>query len=212
MNDRAREAIDARVDTPGPEGLTGTTPADVYEPLRDAQQVTRAPDGRPMHEQPAWRTEFPIDGPQDHYVERREFMKFLVLTSLAFAVGQLWIGAQNWWRRSRGQPEIRRVASLDDVPVGGATTFTYPTEQDACVLARPAPNLLVAYGQKCTHLSCAVRPRMEEGILQCPCHDGAFDLGSGRPIAGPPRRPLPLVHLEVRGGEVFATGLDERTT
>ena len=62
---------------------------------------TKAPDGRPLEAQPAWRRDFPIDWPQDAYVERRDFVKFMVLTSAAFAIGQLWIGAQNWWRRRR---------------------------------------------------------------------------------------------------------------
>src|SRR5579875_3286117 len=30
---------------------------------------------------PAWRQDFPIDWPQDHYVARRDFTKFLVLTA-----------------------------------------------------------------------------------------------------------------------------------
>ena len=61
-----------------------------------------------MDAQPAWRNDFPIDWPQDQYVERRDFTKFMVLTSLALTVGQFWIAAQNWWRRRRGEPEIRR--------------------------------------------------------------------------------------------------------
>jgi Rieske Fe-S protein len=138
-------------------------------------------------------------------------MKFMVLTSLAFTVGQFWIAAQNWWRRRRGRPEVRRVASLADLPVGGAVTFAYPEAHDDCILVRTGERAVVAYGQKCTHLACAVRPRADEGILHCPCHEGFFDLASGRPVAGPPRRPLPLVHLEVRGGDVYATGVEERT-
>src|SRR5205814_2092924 len=34
------------------------------------EQLTPAPDGRPAAAQPAWRTDFPIDTPQDHYVAR----------------------------------------------------------------------------------------------------------------------------------------------
>lgn len=202
--------IDARIDTPGREGLTGTAPADAYGPVEDLERLTIAPDWRPAEAQPAWRADFPIDWPEDHYVERREFMKFMVLTSLAFTAGQLWIGAQNWWRRRRGRPEIRRVAALDQLPVGGVLTFGYPGPQDDCVAVRTSGGL-VAYGQKCTHLSCAVRPVVEEGVMHCPCHEGYFDLHSGRPIAGPPRRPLPLVRLEVRGNEIYATGIEERT-
>jgi nitrite reductase/ring-hydroxylating ferredoxin subunit len=179
--------------------------------LQDPEQITIAPDWRPMEHQPPWRTDFPIDWPQDHYVERREFMKFMVLTSLALTVGQFWIAAQNWWRRRRGQPAIARVAALDELPVGGVLTFAYPGPHDDCVLVRVAEDVLVAYGQKCTHLSCAVRPQVDQGVIHCPCHEGYFELGSGRPVAGPPRRPLPRVHLEVRGNQVYATGVEERT-
>lgn len=54
------------------------------------------PDGRPEEEQPRWRRDFPIDWPEDQYVSRRDFTKFMVLTSLAFTVGQFWILFQNF--------------------------------------------------------------------------------------------------------------------
>ncbi len=206
-----RERIDVRIDSDAREGLTGTTPANVYAPLRDAEQITIAPDGRPMEAQPAWRTDFPIDWPQDHYVERRDFMKFMVLTSLAFATGQLWIAAQNWWRRRRGALEVAPVAFTVDVPVGATRLFSYPTPHDPCVLIRTADQGFIAYSQACTHLSCAVLPQVEAGVIRCPCHEGLFDLASGRPLAGPPRRPLSRVTLTVRGSQILATGIEERT-
>jgi Rieske Fe-S protein len=212
IDDDSGQPLDARIDSPSREGLTGTAPASVYRPLSDDEQLTVAPDGRPMDAQPTWRNDFPIDWPQDHYVERREFVKFMVLTSLAFTVGQFWIAARNVWRRYSGATPIAAIASLDDVPAGGMQTFTYPTEHDPCVLIRQADGALLAYGQKCTHLSCAVLPRVDEGVIRCPCHEGFFDLASGRPIAGPPRRPLARVRLEVRGGQIYATGVEERTT
>jgi nitrite reductase/ring-hydroxylating ferredoxin subunit len=211
MADDGREPLDSRIESAAREGLTGTTPANIYRPLRDAEQVTIAPDGRPMDEQPAWRTDFPIDWPQDHYVERRDFMKFMVLTSLAFTVGQFWIAAQNWWRRRRGEPEAVRLISITDLPVGATRTFAYPTAHDPCVLVRTGDRAFVAYSQKCTHLSCAVLPRIEERVIRCPCHEGLFDLASGRPIAGPPRRPLSRVRLELHGDQIFAAGVEERT-
>jgi nitrite reductase/ring-hydroxylating ferredoxin subunit len=180
-------------------------------PLRDADHVTIAPDGRPMDEQPAWRTDFPIDWPADHYVERRDFMKFMVLTSLAFTVGQFWIAIQNWWGGRGARHETVRLASIGDVPVGTTRTFAYPTEHDPCILIRPDERTFVAYSQECTHLSCAVVPRIEDGVIRCPCHDGLFDLTSGRPIAGPPRRPLSVVRLQIRGSDIFAAGVEERT-
>jgi nitrite reductase/ring-hydroxylating ferredoxin subunit len=210
-HDESRVSVDARVDSPEREGLTGTTPADAYSPVRDPEQITRPPDGRPLHHQPQWRKDFPIDWPQDHYVARRDFSKFMVVTSLAFAIGQLWIGVQNAWRKHRGAPPVRRIASLASLPIGGTLVFQYPDAHDDCVLVRTTSDQLLAYSQKCTHLSCAVIPDAKEGIIRCPCHEGSFDLQTGRKIAGPPPRPLPRITLSVRGDDVYATGIDRRT-
>ena len=207
-----RASIDPSINTPGREGLTGTAPANLYAPSFDREQITIAPDFAPLEAQPAWRQDFPIDWPQDLYVERRDFMKFLVLTSAAFTLGQVWIGIQNWYRKRRGQPGIQRIASVDDLAVGGAVTFTYPDELEPCLLMRLSEREFVAFGQKCTHLSCAVIPRPAEGIFYCPCHEGRFDLRTGAPTAGPPKRPLPRVLLELRGRDIFAVGVEERTT
>ena len=185
--------------------------ADEGRALRDPEQATIAPDGRPMESQPAWRNDFPIDWPQDHYVERRDFMKFMVLTSLAFTAGQFWIAAQNWWRRRRSEPDVAPVALTSDVPVGGTHLFSYPTEHDPCVLVRTGEQRFVAYSQKCTHLSCAVLPDVDAGVIRCPCHEGVFDLATGRPLAGPPRRPLSRVQLRVSGNQILATGIERRT-
>ena len=207
-----RAAVDPAINTPGREGLTGTAPASLYAPSFDREQITIAPDFAPAEAQPAWRQDFPIDWPQDLYVERRDFMKFLVLTSAAFTLGQVWIGVQNWYRKHSGQPGVQRIASIDDLAVGGALTFTYPDEHEPCLLVRLTEREFVAFGQKCTHLSCAVVPRPDEGVFYCPCHEGRFDLKTGAAIAGPPKRPLPRVLLELRGRDIFAVGLEVRTT
>jgi nitrite reductase/ring-hydroxylating ferredoxin subunit len=172
------------------------------------EQKTAAPDGRDPVAQPAWRHDFPIDWPQDHYVARRDFVKFLGLTSLAFVVGQVWIGLKSLLRR-RGAPGPRAVARSDEVPPGGSLVFRYPREPDICVLVRRPDGTLLAYEQKCTHLSCAVIPDVATGRLLCPCHNGAFDLATGRPLAGPPRRPLPRVRVEERDGVIYATAGEE---
>ena len=131
-----RSPIDAAINTPGREGLTGTAPANLYAPSLDREQVTIAPDFAPVEMQPAWRQDFPIDWPQDVYVERRDFMKFMVLTSAAFTLGQLWIAAQNWYRKRSGRPGIQRIAAVDDLDVGHAIGFTYPNPHERCLLVR----------------------------------------------------------------------------
>jgi Rieske Fe-S protein len=181
---------------------------------RDPDRPSVAPDGTPEPQQPAWRRDFPIDWPQDHYVARRDFTKFLGLTSLAFVTGQLWIGVKSWLDRREPAPGRQRIAPVDEVRPGRPVVFHYPTANDPCLLlhAGEGPLPFVAYSQKCTHLACAVVPGADGGSLHCPCHNGHFDLQSGRPTAGPPRRPLPRITLEVVGGVVYATGVEVSPT
>jgi Rieske Fe-S protein len=206
-----RAVIDPAIESPGREGLTGTAPASLYAPSFGRDQITIAPDYAPAEAQPAWRQDFPIDWPQDLYVERRDFLKFMVLTSGAFTAGQLWIAAQNWYRRRSGQLPVLRVASVDQIAVGESLAFAYPDRQEPCLLVRLTATEFVAFSQKCTHLSCAVIPRPAEGSFYCPCHEGRFDLRTGVPIAGPPRRPLTRIVLERRGSDIFAVGAEART-
>lgn len=176
----------------------------------DYEQITAAPDGRPGPEQPQWRQDFPIDWPQDHYVARRDFTKFLVLTSLAFVVGQFWIVVQNFFRARRGESPVQRIARVDELPIGGALLFSYPSEHDQCVLVRPTQQTFMAFSRQCTHLSCSVVPEPDKRRLYCPCHEGAFDIATGSPIAGPPRRPLARIKLTFRQGGIYASGVELR--
>jgi nitrite reductase/ring-hydroxylating ferredoxin subunit len=205
------EDSDARVDSTSREGLTGTASSEVYGETRDDSEISTGPDGAPLAAQPAWRQDFPIDWPVDQFVARRDFAKFLVLTSAAFVAGQTWIAAQDLVRKRRAPPPRTKIARLADVPVGSAQVFRYPGNDDRCLLIRPERDVLLAYSQACTHLSCAVVPKIEEGVLHCPCHEGYFDLKTGRNIAGPPPRPLPRIVLSIEGDDVYAVGVDEGT-
>jgi len=205
-------AVDPRLDSPEREGLTGAAPAEGYQTLREPEDVTRAPDGTPEDRQPPWRRDFPIDWPADQYVARRDFGRFLVLTSGAFVAGQAWIAAQHLVRAKRPAPARQRIAAPDDVPIGSAIVFTYPGPNDRCLLIRTDERTFLAYSQLCTHLSCAVIPVVAEGVLKCPCHEGFFDLYTGRNIAGPPPRPLPRIQLETAADGIYATGVVESST
>jgi Rieske Fe-S protein len=54
-----------------------------------------------------------------------------------------------------------------------------------------------------------VLPLMSSGQLHCPCHRGYFDMHTGQPLAGPPRRPLPRIALKVQDGVIYAVGFEE---
>jgi Rieske Fe-S protein len=178
--------------------------------ISSGEQDRTFPDNQPLSLQPPWRQDFPTDIPVDDALSRREFTKFLVLTSGAFVAGQCWIGMMSLLRDGGPIPE-KLIAADADVPIGGVVEFHYPGNDNPCLLIRLENGLLVAFGQQCSHLSCAVIPEPEQGQLRCPCHNGYFEIKEGRPIAGPPRRPLPRVTLALRDGTIYATGVEVRT-
>ncbi len=175
----------------------------------NAGQETVPPDGRAPQDQPRWRKDFPIDRDQDSYVSRRELVKFGVLTSLGFTVGQCWVVVKSLLGREPSTA-AQAIARVDELAVGETKLFEYPEGSTPRLLVRLDESTYVAYDQQCTHLLCPILPALNEGKLHCPCHNGWFDAASGRPLAGPPRRPLPRVLLEVRDGQIFATGVERR--
>lgn len=176
--------------------------------IEDPERITSPPDGSPDEQQPRWRKDFPIDWPSDEYRSRREFTWLLIITSLAFVVGQVWIVVLSFLRRQPGG--IVEIPDATRLPVGESRLFWYPTNRDACTLVRVTSEQYLAYSQKCTHLSCPVIPKPSEGVLHCPCHEGQFDLQTGAPLAGPPRRPLTRIRLEKKGNRIFAVGVTEK--
>lgn len=160
--------------------------------------------------QPAWREQFPIDVPDDEYRSRRDFTKLVGLTSLAFVAGQGYIVVESERQRGRGPLPELEIAGVDELAVGESKLFHYPEKGDACILVRISDERYLAYGQKCTHLSCPVIPAPAEGKFLCPCHHGYFDIYTGEPLAGPPRRALPAVELGIRDNKIFAIGMKDR--
>ena len=164
---------------------------------------------QPIQEKTKWREDFPVDIPMDTYISRREFVKFLVMISGAFTLGQFWIALMTYQRKHEAPSLARKIANISDIPVGGFLAFPYPDHHETCLLIRLQENQFVAYNNKCTHLMCPVIPQVEKKELFCPCHNGHFNLADGRPIAGPPRRPLARVKLQIQNGEIFAIGMEK---
>jgi Rieske Fe-S protein len=156
--------------------------------------------------EPLWRDEFSVYSANEKYVSRRQFSKFLVLTSLGMFAGNLWILVRSWFSGQPAYP-LRAIAQAEEIPIGGVKLFPYPTPQEQCILLRTGPDTFVAYSQKCTHLSCAVFYSSAANRLECPCHNGAFSILDGSPVQGPPRRPLPRITLTRKGDVLFASGI-----
>jgi Rieske Fe-S protein len=157
---------------------------------------------------PKWQLAFPYRWDEDEAVTRRELLRFAVYTSGALFAGTAGIavlGSTTERGPSQGAPVA--VARLSELAEGEARYFHYPGPEDQAVLVRLRGDELVAYSQRCPHLSCAVVYQPDQKRLFCPCHDGVFEPRSGVPTAGPPRRALTRILLAREGDVVYATGI-----
>lgn len=157
--------------------------------------------------EPLWKEEFSIESAHEKIVNRRQFTKFLTLTSLGMFVGNMWILGKTWLEKQPIFPK-RVVVKREDIPLGGVKLFRYPSDADPCILVRTKEDKYVAYSQKCTHLSCPVHFSEKTNRLECPCHEGSFSVETGDVIKGPPPRPLPRVILEEHDGLLLAVGIE----
>lgn len=154
-----------------------------------------------------YQSEFPYERDEEAQVTRREFCNFLGLTSAALFLGSGGFAA-------KAVLDSREHATLAAAPVEGSATlapnsalnFHYPTEKDSAILIRTETGEYHAFGQQCTHLACPVYYERRNKRLECPCHEGAFDASTGNVLYGPPPRPLDVIELEMRDGQVWAIG------
>ena len=154
-----------------------------------------------------YQADFPYERDEEAQVTRREFCNFLGLTSAA-----LFIGAGGF--AAKAALDAQRSESFVAAPIDGAEAlapnsslnFNYPAAGDSAILVRTSDGTYHAYGQKCTHLSCPVYYSRDHQRLECPCHEGAFDVASGKVLYGPPPRALDAIEIEVRSGQVWAVG------
>jgi Rieske Fe-S protein len=155
---------------------------------------------------PVWRRDFPLSTDGEDDVTRREFVRYLMLGSGAFAAGTVATAALT---SARGAPDggEQSIVALEDLQVREPYLFAYPTARDPAILLLRPDGELAAYSQKCTHLGCVVYLNDEADELVCPCHEGGFSAATGEVIFGPPERPLPRISVEVRDGVVWATGV-----
>lgn len=152
--------------------------------------------------------EFPYERGGEAQVTRREFCNFLALTSTALFASTIGFAVKHRFEDGRTVSFApMKIDGAGDLQPGSALNFYYPTHEVTAILVRTPDGQYHAYGQKCTHLACPVYYEQRHGRLECPCHEGGFDVRTGNVLYGPPPRPLDRIVLEVReGGEVWAVG------
>jgi arsenite oxidase small subunit len=148
-----------------------------------------------------------INRTNERKLDRRGFMKTLVGAAGVFAFSSLPWGAVAAKELSGlGEKEYphKKITDVNSIAIGDAVDFRFPGEHDDAILIRLTENKYVAYQNACTHLRCPVFWEKEEQQMICPCHHGKFDVETGDPTAGPPRRPLPAIEVKVKKDAVYA--------
>lgn len=193
-----------------PTDRTGPHESGPTDSSEDAVVAAQARAVRGTDHEPIWRRDFPFTSAGEETVTRREFGRYLVLASGGFAAGTFGIAV--WAQARTPAPDLdpAPIVAADEVAEGESFLFRYPTEEDPGILVH-AEGGFVAFSQKCTHLGCTVYPEGDE--LECPCHEGFFDIRTGAVLRGPPERPLERIAVEVRDdGMVWALGYEEGTS
>jgi menaquinol-cytochrome c reductase iron-sulfur subunit len=132
-----------------------------------------------------------------------------LLPALGFAVGPIFKKNVVRWET---------VGTIDDFPdnnyiptvltvtpgIGEAgKTTVYVRKYNPTLDASSSDNALpyIAISDRCVHLGCPVRWVDAAERFICPCHGGVYEM-LGKPIAGPPVRPLDRFYTRVNGEKV----------
>lgn len=154
-----------------------------------------------------YQAEFPYEVDEEAQVTRREFCNFLFLTSTALFVGAAGFAGKLAYESQFVESFTPKMIEGGEVLApGNALNFRYPEEKDTAILIRAADGNYYAFEQQCTHLTCPVYYAKENDRLECPCHEGGFDVHTGNVLYGPPPRALGQIVVEKRDGRIWAVG------
>jgi Rieske Fe-S protein len=132
-----------------------------------------------------------------------------VLPALGFAIGPIFkstpvhwesVGPESMFSEDNYVPVILTVAP--SVGEAGKTTV-YIRKFNPTIDTDPYDKgtAYIAISTRCAHLGCPVRWVDAAERFICPCHGGVYDL-LGRPVGGPPVRPLDRFYTRLSGENV----------
>ena len=90
------------------------------------------------------------------------------------------------------------LVNVNQIPESGGLILPGPK----VVLIRSTDDNVHAFSAVCTHQGCTVTS-VADNVITCPCHSSRFSAATGDVISGPAPRPLPVVNVDVRNGEVY---------
>jgi nitrite reductase/ring-hydroxylating ferredoxin subunit len=91
------------------------------------------------------------------------------------------------------------LASTEDIPVNSGMLF----EVDEYIVTQPKAGKFIGFDSLCTHEGCPIDAFDTPGEMDCTCHDSKFKLDSGKPFAGPAKKPVPKKPIIVENGQIY---------
>ena len=146
---------------------------------------------------------------------------FLLAGGTAGAAVLLTVPGLQWpvWAKTAGYPR-RKIAKVSQLEKDDPIDFEYPDGNSPAMLVKlgvPAgggvggDRDIVAFSTLCPHMGGTLEGAYKEkfkGLGPCPLHLSTFDLTRhGIMVAGHATESLPQVLLEVKGDEIYATGV-----
>ena len=99
--------------------------------------------------------------------------------------------------------EFVRVAGRGDVPAG--EMLIVEIEGEEIVLAN-VDGQIYAFGNGCTHRGGPLGEGLLEGDeVECPFHQGRFNVKTGEAVQEPPTEPIPTYRVQVDGDDIKVT-------
>ena len=96
--------------------------------------------------------------------------------------------------------EFVRVAGRGDVPAG--EMLIVEIEGEEVVLAN-VNGEIYAFGGECTHRGGPLGEGLLEGDeVECPFHQGRFNVKTGEAVQEPPTDPIPTYQVQVEGDDI----------
>jgi nitrite reductase (NADH) small subunit/3-phenylpropionate/trans-cinnamate dioxygenase ferredoxin subunit len=93
-----------------------------------------------------------------------------------------------------------RVAAAGDVPAG--EMLIVEVEGEEIVLAN-VDGQIFAFGNECTHRGGPLGEGLLEGDeVECPFHQGRFNVKTGEAVQEPPTEPVPTYKVQVDGDDI----------
>jgi menaquinol-cytochrome c reductase iron-sulfur subunit len=131
------------------------------------------------------------------------------LPALGFAIGPIFKSTPHRWETVG---TVDRFPENNYVPVvitltpgigeaGLATVYVRKRNPAIDTDRYDRDSRFIALSSRCAHVGCPVRWVDAAERFICPCHGGVYDL-LGRPVGGPPVRPLDRFYTRVTGGYV----------